>query len=973
MASFLPAYRLTIYRHRSLDATETTVLTPIAGAAHSDEFKVSTITSSGFKLYLGLPDGRRGRIDPLSKKTDVGEISIGILDVRAGGITDNLTRWMTAFLGDLGDQNQLGGCKAVLEESTNGGGAWSAFFTGRIASIKLRGKLWYDVRIRDASEQLKGDIFVGAPHPSLTYAQMFSQLPVGILDFYGGQVALTSPITGTTDNIESTANFTHISVSNAQRVRVDDVVTDDLWATVGGYVLVGFPLGAPTNPKRFTGSGLVHVKRLDTMAEGDFRLGAVEYQPNEVIRAYDPTIHAGVTGLYIKPLRYPIGVATGTPLVNNGPGYSAGATSIASDGWTVSITGILKQGDIVSFASHSTRYFITADVNSNGSGQTTFVINPALTASVPDNNAITVQSSPSRMAMPPNGTSVEFSITKVSRLREDNPNCLLINDVHPVTLWRDILDGKFGHLYNDDDVATGILLPAGKNLGDPKRVIPYDSTAFTALIDNETIPSFRAPITKAMPANEFIEEFICKPYGLGYYLNGSGAVVPVDLRFPATVGGAVTLTDTDLETANSLQWEVDATAEITSAKGTRYAEVFIHLNHLGTDTPGLAQRQYGPVRRIEVPGDIGILQFPIIVYPGMGAPLTQEFVYENSRGNLFDESPYEIVAIGLRHQTGETIALPIGSSFNITDRNLWAEYTLQGLMRIPQRPFGRGPTTTKVKCRRTANTTPTFPGTLHILTFTALPDPATNLRGGTRLVRCLERTERGIGIDFTFLDLGSSGTATAPTLGTPAQMPGNTFEGAQVAVTLNGSTQSAEVHYAVTATSVGTKPADTSAAWTPAQTIFQGLTVVVQNLPINSRVWWRARTFDLAGVLLPSAWAYPSTQFVDLATYNPPTSLVASLLTNTTVHLAWTNGSSLPIAMYLVTPTTDPLQKILSLDDGTTSWDLTKLTANTNYKAEVRHYRNGGETTGANTTLTTTNSPSVCPAGGITTIVVGFV
>ena len=62
-------------------------------------------------------------------------------------------------------------------------------------------------------------------------------------------------------------------------------------------------------------------------------------------------------------------------------------------------------------------------------------------------------------------------------------------------------------------------------------------------------------------------------------------------------------------------------------------------------------------------------------------------------------------------------------------------------------------------------------GTLHLLTFTTLPDPTTNLRGGTRLVRCLERVERGIGIDFTFLDLGSSGTATAPTLATSRSKP----------------------------------------------------------------------------------------------------------------------------------------------------------------------------------------------------------
>ena len=43
MSSLTPAYRLTIYTHKSLDATETAVLTPIAGAAHSEAFRVVTI------------------------------------------------------------------------------------------------------------------------------------------------------------------------------------------------------------------------------------------------------------------------------------------------------------------------------------------------------------------------------------------------------------------------------------------------------------------------------------------------------------------------------------------------------------------------------------------------------------------------------------------------------------------------------------------------------------------------------------------------------------------------------------------------------------------------------------------------------------------------------------------------------------------------------------------------------------------
>lgn len=1024
MASLLPAYRLTIYKHRSLDATETTVLTPIAGAAHSDPFQVSTLRLlSGYKGYLDLPDGRRGRIDPVSKKTDVGEITIGVLDVRAGGITDNLTRWMSAFLGDTGDQHQLGGCKAILEEcpgpvaGTGGAGSftgsgwttnsevgrkvdcynghpdfggslvlsttvtsntatvlsftgnatgatlafvWTPFFTGRIASIKLRGKLWYDVRIRDASETLKGDIFVGKPHPNANYAQLFSLLPVGFIKAYG-QIPLTAPLAGTMDNLDATTNISHITLTTAMGSRLDNRVTSNLWSAVDGFILGAVPLGNANNPKRFSNTARLHLKRLDTQAEGDFHVGAIETSEQDLAGAIVEGARVKALGVFIQPMRYPIGVATGTPLVDNVAGYAIGARSIASDGWTISITGILKQGDIVSFANHGTRYFITADVNSNVSGQTTFIISPGLTTAIVNNEAITVQSSPGKMALPPNGTSVEFSIGRDARLREENPNALLINDIHPVTVWRNILDGEFGQIYSDDDVAGGILLPAGKNLGDPKRPIAYNAAAFTALINDETFPLFRLPLNQFQAANEFIEEVICKPYGLGYHLNGAGEVVPVDLRFPSSLAGIVTLTDSDLETASPLQWEFDDTAAITSAAGTRYAENFVLAEAFGDP---IVQRVTGPnATFVDVP-------FPSIRFPSVGQPLSREFVYENSRGNLFDDQPYEVDAVGLRAQPNETINLLTPSFF--MDREVWADGVLEQLMRIPQRPFGRGPATIRVKCLRTANVANTFPGTLHLLTFTALPDPTINLRGGTRLVRCLERSERGIGIDFTFLDLGISGVAMAPTLGAPAQATGFINIGAQIPVTLNASNQSAEIGIAVTETTEATKPPDTSASWVTVATIFQSMTVRALNLPQGRRVWWRARTFDLLGALQPSAYVYPTPQFIDLAGFTAPSAMAVSLITNTTAHLTWTNGNAtLSSVLYLVTPITDPLQKIAVLAPGTTAWDLTGLTANTQYKVEVRHVHFGGMTTGTNANFTTTNSPSTCPAGGRTTILLG--
>ena len=133
------AYRATVFISRSDDASETTVLTPIAGAPHSDQFKIATRTGVvGFQPYMDFPTGRRGKIDLLSKKTDVGELSFEIIDMRppAGGA--NATRWVTAFIGEKEGIPRFARLKCYIEESLDGGVTWNPFFTGRVRSLALK-------------------------------------------------------------------------------------------------------------------------------------------------------------------------------------------------------------------------------------------------------------------------------------------------------------------------------------------------------------------------------------------------------------------------------------------------------------------------------------------------------------------------------------------------------------------------------------------------------------------------------------------------------------------------------------------------------------------------------------------------------------------------------------------------------------------------------------------------------------------
>jgi hypothetical protein len=83
------------------------------------------------------------------------------------------------------------------------------------------------------------------------------------------------------------------------------------------------------------------------------------------------------------------GVATGTPLVM---GASQTGSSLITDGWTTSQTGIVKAGDWLQIGTTSARrlHMVLIDANSNGSGQATLELWPNLREAPADNAVISV-------------------------------------------------------------------------------------------------------------------------------------------------------------------------------------------------------------------------------------------------------------------------------------------------------------------------------------------------------------------------------------------------------------------------------------------------------------------------------------------------------------------------------------------------------------------------------------------------------
>lgn len=189
MAQFTPAYRMTLYVPRSVDAAESAPLTPIDTAVHQDAFQVTSVQGLiGWKPYLDMPKGRKGRVDLLERKTDKGTLQLRLLDKRVAP-PDNLKRWVTAFLGDSAGVDQLLGCKVLVEESldyneTTGLGTWTPFFTGRVQRAGMSEPLYVDLTITDMAEELDMDIFVARPAASVSYAFTSSLLPQGLTGSY---------------------------------------------------------------------------------------------------------------------------------------------------------------------------------------------------------------------------------------------------------------------------------------------------------------------------------------------------------------------------------------------------------------------------------------------------------------------------------------------------------------------------------------------------------------------------------------------------------------------------------------------------------------------------------------------------------------------------------------------------------------------------------------------------------------------
>ncbi|HEY4321714.1 MAG TPA: hypothetical protein VGM77_11130 [Gemmatimonadales bacterium] len=157
MSAFQPAYRMTVYGR----GDESTALVPI-NSTHSDPFQITTLAGlSGFQPYMDWPKGTKSTVTIPQAKLVAGRINVAILDKRLSP-SSNYVRWVSAFLSESG-RLILFGRKCFIEESTDNGSTWTAYFVGRITNVTLTSGLQYTFEITDSFIDLGRTIFDRLP------------------------------------------------------------------------------------------------------------------------------------------------------------------------------------------------------------------------------------------------------------------------------------------------------------------------------------------------------------------------------------------------------------------------------------------------------------------------------------------------------------------------------------------------------------------------------------------------------------------------------------------------------------------------------------------------------------------------------------------------------------------------------------------------------------------------------------------
>lgn len=881
------AHRVTVFKPRSAaSGGDTDPLVPPAGAVHSDAFKVATVPGvTGFQPYLDRVSGGSGELDLLDKQLSRGSYQVRLLDKRTGSL--NAERWVTAFVADGNGIDPLPGCKVKIERALTWDPAapdagWSTLFTGRVSGHGLETRIFIGFDVLDLIEDLKVELFGDRPHSSITYANYAPLMPLG-LPFDWGEAQGRGRLKGT---IRKDASGNTCNTSPQFYLELDESDLKTRYGPNGNLITSAWPNIADPNYLKIDGRLRVRLKFLSGARAGEE--GEQTFNCAWVVTGaikVDKNGHWHLVKVYLQDLCFD--AFFGTSLCLDPP-----ADRI--------VIGDSDVGASVEFEIY--QRFPEQVVNNFSLG---FV-----------------------------GSGRASSAKGVGRLviSEDRP--LLINDVHPVQLWKDILDGKFSLLNSD---------------GSPGFTFPYDSTAFSTLIADTTFGTMRLPVTEIEEANDFIEREILQVFQLGYYLNELDQVVPVDLRRSAiksVAPTAPTILTEHLLDDSKVEGGTDGEEAVTQLLVRYYREHFVPIDD---DSLSGAKFPNVPVGRLDETDDLLIMQVGRWVDLGV--------------------KRHEIDARGVRFILKETQ--------EDETRAAHARSRMEELTETTRFLRGAGKTMYRLSTRRVSGITDDVqPGTIRRLDVDELVNPATGKRGGTRVGICTEALDLGSHLQLTFEDAGRASVALAPTISSVTKSSTDPRHSVTINFTSNATNDRVEIQVAVTAKTVGTRPAETSPKWRHVASVVGSGSA--QNLDLHNlskRVWVRARTLanDDLDYLVASDWAFNSegTEHEDLDDLPafPAITVPTTDLSAKRAVARWINSdATLQIELFLQQAscpgTVSATTRIATLAPGTEEIELVPLVASTTYCLTGRYVDALGAGATANVQFTTTSTALIAPDPG---------
>jgi hypothetical protein len=462
-----------------------------------------------------------------------------------------------------------------------------------------------------------------------------------------------------------------------------------------------------------------------------------------------------------------------------------------------------------------------------------------------------------------------------------NPTYYFKN-VHPLQVVKSIFDGNlFG--------TTGSAI-----------TIPYDST-LTNLIADTSIPNATFKITQPMAIVDFIEKYVCQPYSLAYCTkpgtDSNGQTNSVVQFFKTTLPTSAsfsilpTLTDdTDVIAGNKVNWT--AGVPLSNVQMTYYVDRF---------NPLVYQDQTN-------------VKTTFISTPVLIQSLDTDTYLPNST--------LQIDANGIR-----------GGLFYISTGSESGSLTVDGdaysLFQPILNRWAFGAPAVSLTCLRTSTVTNSNVGDWLLVDVDKLPNQATNLRGGVRLMQVAQKSEQGSTVLMHLIDGALNSSSASPTVGNLTLLPSNAAPVVALPVTASFA---GTITFQVLAGAIGEPtPNDTDSRWRSVdnQSVNNG-SVLMQWYGANYgiRVFGRARNEGNTGhdVSLPSPWV-DASNYVDVEFLDPPTGLGVTQVTSKSALAGWITGSAFPIEVNIASPPTASFQVLAQLQTGTTQYLMTGLDA----------------------------------------------